>query len=141
MKRIFKVLWIDLCFLCMVMPVNAKEDGIGFLCELAEWYNAPLEDCLTVQKGTIEGPSGKETYYNLDMSSIVQRLENMGVEGSYWVRQDGVKMYGQYVMVAANLDLRSLGTVLPTSLGLGIVCDTGGFASANPTQLDIAVTW
>ena len=44
-------------------------------------------------------------------------------------------------MVAANLDLRPKGTILDTSLGKGIVCDTGSFAKTNKTQIDIAVTW
>ena len=44
-------------------------------------------------------------------------------------------------MVAADYNIRPRGTILETSLGTGIVCDTGGFASSNPTQLDIAVSW
>lgn len=59
----------------------------------------------------------------------------------YWVRDDGVKMLGQYVIVAANYEIRPRGTIIESSLGLAIVCDTGGFAKRNPTQLDIAVTW
>ena len=65
----------------------------------------------------------------------------MGYDYEYWVRDDGVKMLGDYVMVAANLNLRPRGSLVETSLGTGIVCDTGGFAKKNPTQLDIAVTW
>ena len=44
-------------------------------------------------------------------------------------------------MVAANLGLRPYGTIVATSLGAGIVVDTGTFASSNRTQLDIAVAW
>ena len=44
-------------------------------------------------------------------------------------------------MVAANLNVHPRGSIVETSLGLGIVCDTGGFASGNATQLDIAVSW
>ena len=62
-------------------------------------------------------------------------------EYPYWVREDGVKMLGNYVMVAANLDLRPRGSKVPTSLGMGLVCDTGGFARNNRTQLDIATSW
>jgi hypothetical protein len=61
--------------------------------------------------------------------------------GDYWVREDGVKMLGPYVMVAANLNTRPRGTVVETSLGLGIVCDTGDFAKKNPMALDIATDW
>ena len=50
-------------------------------------------------------------------------------------------MFGDYVMVAANLDIRPKGTLVETSLGTGIVCDTGGFANSNMYQLDIATTW
>ncbi len=62
-------------------------------------------------------------------------------EYPYWVRSDGCKMLGDYIIVAANLDMRPRGTILPCSLGMAIVCDTGGFAKKNPYQLDIAVTW
>ncbi len=96
---------------------------------------------LTKRRGTITGPSGKETYYNLNMSVIVRKMHGMGYDYEYWVRDDGVKMLGDYVMVAANLNLRPRGSLVETSLGTGIVCDTGGFAKKNPTQLDIAVTW
>ncbi|MGM9941156.1 MAG: SH3 domain-containing protein [Bulleidia sp.] len=96
---------------------------------------------LTPGSGTIIGPSGKETYYNLNMSVCVANAQRAGAQGEYWVREDGVKMLGDYVMVAANFAIRPLGTIVPTSLGMGIVVDTGGFALNNPTQLDIAVAW
>ena len=44
-------------------------------------------------------------------------------------------------MVAANLGIRPKGTLIETSVGTGIVVDTGGFAKRNKTQLDIAVNW
>lgn len=91
--------------------------------------------------GTVEGPSGKETYYNLPMSRVVEIMHELGFEGEYWVRDDGVKMFGDYIMVAADLSHRPKGTILPTSLGMGIVCDTGGFVKWNSYQIDIAVAW
>ncbi len=91
--------------------------------------------------GTIQGPSGKETYYNLNMSGVVSIMKGMGINYNYWIREDGVKMYGDYVMVAANLQVRPRGTIIQTSLGTGMACDTGGFAKDNPYQLDIAVNW
>lgn len=113
--------------------------------ENAEWnieststWTGPV---LSASAGSIEGPSGKETYYNLDMSSVVSNLKAHGVQGDYWERADGAKMYGAYVMVAANLNIRPYGTILPTSLGMGIVCDTGSFAQSNATQLDVATDW
>lgn len=99
---------------------------------------------LTKSKGVVIGPSGKETYYNLNMSGVVRIMRNLGyteAEYPYWVREDGVKMLGNYVMVAANFNIRPRGTIVPSSLGDAIVCDTGGFAHNNPTQLDIAVSW
>ena len=94
--------------------------------------------------GSIMGPSGKETYYNLDMSVCVKVMRRMGFseeEYPYAVRSDGVKTLGGYVMVAANLGIRPKGTLIETSVGTGIVVDTGGFAKRNRTQLDIAVNW
>jgi len=98
-------------------------------------------DCLTPSKGVHYGVSGKETYYNLDMSGVVSIMRSMGNNDPYWVREDGVKMLGGYVMVAADFNIRPRGSLIETSLGTGIVCDTGGFAASNPTQLDIATTW
>lgn len=103
----------------------------------SEWNGAKL----TRQAGTVQGPSGKETYYNLNMSGVVSRLHRLGYQGDYWVRDDGVKMFGSYILVAASFDIRPIGTILPTSLGMGIVADTGGFARHNKYQLDIATNW
>ncbi len=96
---------------------------------------------LSKRRGVNYGPSGKETYYNLNMSTVVSIMRSMGYTGEYWVREDGCKMLGEYIMVAANLNLRPRGSIVETSLGDAIVCDTGGFAKRNPTQIDIAVTW
>ncbi|MBR2257665.1 MAG: hypothetical protein IJ899_10140 [Blautia sp.] len=96
---------------------------------------------LNTMSGTVMGPSGKETYYNLDMSGVVSIMRSMGNEDPYWVREDGCKMLGDYIMCAANLQVHPRGSLVPCSLGMAIVCDTGGFADWNPEQLDIAVTW
>lgn len=99
---------------------------------------------LTKSAGTVQGPSGKETYYNLNMSGVVKIMRGLGYteeDYPYWVREDGCKMLGPYIMVAANFSIRPRGTTIETSLGTGIVCDTGGFARSNPTQLDIATSW
>lgn len=91
--------------------------------------------------GTVQGPSGKETYYNLPMGGVVSIMRGMGNNDAYWVRADGVKMLGNYIMVAADLSIRPRGSIVETSLGPGIVCDTGTFIYSNPYQLDIAVEW
>ena len=99
---------------------------------------------LTAEMGVNYGPNGKETYYNLDMSGVVDIMRNMRYseeEYPYWVREDGCKMLGKYIMVATNFDIRPRGTLVETSLGTGLACDTGEFAYYDATQIDIAVTW
>lgn len=104
------------------------------------WSGAPLAK----SRGAIEGPSGRETYYNLNMTGVVNGMRRMGFDAAnypYAVREDGAKMLGPYIMVAANLSLRPKGSLVQTSMGIGIVADTGGFAAHNHTQLDIATNW
>lgn len=99
---------------------------------------------LTQSAGVNYGPSGRETYYNLDMSGVISAMRGLGYSEQdypYWEREDGAKMLGNYVMVAADLNTRPKGTVLQCSLGSAIVCDTGSFVNSDAQQLDIAVTW
>lgn len=99
---------------------------------------------LTARAGTVMGPSGKETYYNLPMQGVVNRMRRLGYDAEnwpYWIRSDGCKMLGDKIMVAANLNVHPRGSVVETSLGSGLVCDTGGFARNNPYQLDLATNW
>ena len=96
---------------------------------------------LTASGGVNYHGEQKETYYNLNMDQVVTNAQEAGIQGEYWVREDGVKMYGEYVIVAANLDVHPIGSTVETSLGTGIVLDTGGFATENPTQVDIATDW
>lgn len=107
-------------------------------------YYVIQENAITPSAGVFAGPNGKESYYNLGMGNVIRSMRDIGYseeEYPYWIREDGAKMLGQYVMVAANLELRPKGTIIETSLGEAIVCDTGGFAAYNPTQLDIATDW
>lgn len=119
-------------------PLTATESD-------ASGYEYPEGSALTAYAGVYYNANGnKETYYNLNMSGVVNIMRGYGFseeEYPYWVREDGVKMLGPYVMVAANLGTYPRGTTVYTSLGTGLVCDTGGFAANNPTQLDIAVSW
>ena len=99
---------------------------------------------LTASMGVNYGPQGKETYYNLPMGGVVSIMRGMGFDESeypYWEREDGCKMLGPYIMVAANLDVFPRGSTVECSLGMALVCDTGGFAYDNPYQLDIATNW
>ena len=96
---------------------------------------------LSPSAGVVMGPSGKETYYNLNMSGVISILQGMGINEEYWVREDGVKMYGDYIIAACAFDIRPRGSYVETSLGTAICADTGTFAYDNPTQIDIAVDW
>lgn len=107
-------------------------------------YHPATEGCLTPSGGVFNGPSGRETYYNLDMSNVIRYMRELGYseeEYPYWVRDDGCKMFGDYIMVAANWDIRPRGTILETSLGTAIVVDTGSFIYTYPEGVDIAVAW
>ena len=105
-------------------------------------YTQPTGDgVLTASKGVNYYGNQKETYYNLPMDGVISIAKSQGIEGEYWVREDGCKMYGNYIIVAANLDTHHRGSLVETSLGTGIVLDTGGFAASNPNQVDIATDW
>ena len=105
-------------------------------------YDPQPGDHLTKSGGVYYGPSGKETYYNLNMNGVVSNAQNMGIEGEYWVREDGCKMYGDYVICAADLNVHPRGSLVESSLGTCIVLDTGGFATnGSGVALDIAVDW
>lgn len=104
------------------------------------WNGARLNPSV----GTIIGPSGKETYYNLPMNGVINIMRSLGYDEEnypYGVREDGVKTLGGYIMVAADLGVHPRGSLVETSLGTAIVCDTGTFALTNRYQLDVAVTW
>ena len=110
------------------------EDGIEET-ESFEW-NGPV---LTKSGGIVpadETPSGlKETWYNLPMYGCLD-LMGLSYDG-YGVRENGVKTYNGYVMVASpNLEKWPKGTYIETTHGMGYVvdeCPTG--------SLDIAVNW
>lgn len=101
-------------------------------------------DELTKSSGVCSGPSGKETWYNLPMDKVIKSMRNRGYTESeypYYIREDGVKTLGGYVMVAADLNKYNKGDLVETSKGTGIVCDTGEFAETGDADIDIAVTW
>jgi len=102
------------------------------------------DDRITKERGGYMGPSGRETYYNLNMSLCVAYMRDLGydeIEYPYWIRDDGAKMLGNYVMCAANWSIRPKGTILETSLGDAIVVDTGDFVLDYPYGVDLAVDW
>lgn len=100
--------------------------------------------CLTKERGVFIGPSGREKYYNLPMGTVVNNMRAMGYgEAEYpvWVREDGVRMFGPFVMIAANTYERPKGTILDTSLGEAIVVDHCVAAETDTGLIDVAVTW
>jgi len=72
---------------------------------------------------------------------VIQRAQANGITGVYWENADGLKMYGSYIIVAANYDIYPYGSLVNTSRGMGIVLDTGEFIKKNPTMIDLAVAW
>lgn len=126
--------------------------GPGFDYDVPEWISAdvrqfPMVDSiLSTFTGVNEyGPVGKETYYNLDMSGVLSLMYSQGYsseEFPYWERyEDGAKMFGPYIMVAANLDVYPKGTILDCSMGKAMVVDKCEAAYYSNVVLDIAVTW
>lgn len=104
----------------------------------------PEKPHLTKSGGVFAGPSGTEKYYNLPMGGCITEMRNMGYtveEYPYYIREDGAKMLGKYVMCAADLSWRPKGTILETSLGMAIVVDTGSFRYSDSNMLDMCVDW
>ena len=122
-------------------------NGGEFTEEYKQYINStiPKEGVLNKYDGTIRNRWGnKETYYNLPMNGVVKIMRNYGYSQSsypYWVRADGAKMLGPYVMIAANLKTYHRCTVVNISLGKAIVADTGDFAYQNVYQFDVATSW
>lgn len=140
--------------LCLINPDRQVEEIIydenpeDHIEELYEVEN-PLNDSssqlehtntgvLTPSKGVNYFNGRKETYYNLDMSGCVSIMRSLGNSDEYWIRSDGCKMLGDYIMCAANLSIYPRGSLVETSLGTAIVVDTG-YLDSN--QIDIAVSW
>ena len=125
-----------------------QEDSVIIQEAQKKWWEAEKSvwrgAILTAQAGTIQGPSGKETYYNLPMQGVVNRMRRLGYDAEnypYYIREDGAKCLGPYILCAASFDIRPIGTILETSRGKAIVADTGSFSRSNPTQIDLAMQW
>ena len=94
---------------------------------------------LTAKMGIINFNGHKETWYNIPMNKVIARTDaKLGVSGLYHVREDGVKMYGDWVIVAADKSVTRY-TFVETSLGTGIVLDN--HTTGDPNLYDIATTW
>lgn len=113
--------------------------------EPVETTSEGVESVLTASKGVNYNINGnRETWYNLNMSGVIQIMRDNGFSEEdypYWIREDGCKMLGPYIMVAANHSIYPRGTTIHTSLGEGLVCDTGSFIYSYPYGIDIATNW
>ncbi len=95
---------------------------------------------LTAKMGVFINKYGyTETYYNLDMTNVINRTDQeLGLTGLYWIRGDGIKMYGPWVIVAAHPSVTRY-SLVETSRGTGIVMDT--HTKDNKKLIDLATTW
>jgi len=93
---------------------------------------------LTAGLGRITYQGHTETWYNLPMQNVVQRAQDMGIPAEYSVRDDGVKMFGPWVIVAAHPS-KIRYTLVDTSLGQGVILDT--HEMPDEELIDIAVEW
>ena len=117
---------------------TVPDDNFVYTEPYDEVYSYPTGDVLNPDSGINYYYGTLETYYNLDMSGVVDWMHSLGYDYEYWVREDGVKMFGPYVMVAADYGWMPKGSILETSLGLAMVCDTG---EGGWYWTDIAVDW
>lgn len=121
--------WIDENYIPPVKSVSTPSQ---------QDVNYPTGDVLTPSSGVNYYNGRMETYYNLPMGGVLDIMYSLGYSGEYWVRSDGVKMFGGYVMVACDFGEYPRGSIIETSLGTAIVCDTG---SGGYGWTDIAVVW
>ena len=104
--------------------------------------NKPINP-LTAAKGAhiftdSNGVAHRETYYDLPMNVVMGACGG----GNYTVRGDGAKVDSEgYILIAANLGNYPRCSIVETSMGLGRVYDTGGFAVRHPHGFDLATDW
>lgn len=97
---------------------------------------------LTAAAGSItyyakDGRYTRETWCDLNPNNLAKLMKEQGIDLDFWIREDGVYMYGDYVMVAADIphmdgteqaaEYRK-GDLVETSLGTGMVVDLCGMA-------------
>ena len=102
--------------------------------------NSGYDYKLTRSLGRVDGVSEVETWYNLPMDLVIENMRKRGYSEAdylFYIRNDGVKMFGDFVIVAADLNKYPRGSVVYTTLGQGMVLDTG----EDLDVFDIAVIW
>lgn len=93
---------------------------------------------LTAALGRITYGNHTETWYDLPMNKVIQRSQDAGIPCEYWIDERGVKMFGQWVIVAAHKS-KTRYTFVDTSLGEGIILD---YHTCSDKELyDIATDW
>ena len=103
----------------------------------------PGPNALTRAKGAQQytdskGVTHRETYYDLNMNGVMGACGG----GGYTVRADGAKVDKDgYILIAANLGNYPRCSLVETSMGIGRVYDTGGFAVRHPHGFDLATDW
>ena len=95
---------------------------------------------LTAKSGVFRnsGTGLTEKYYNLPMQKVVQQAKDMGIPAEYWIREDGVKMFGPWIICASHPS-RTRYSRIQTSLGEAIILDR--HTVNDPDLIDIATAW
>ena len=98
-----------------------------------------LSIVLTAVLGRVQYGNHTETWYDLQMDRVIEKTDSdLGVSGLYNVREDGVKCYGPWVIVATHPSIPRYSFV-ETSLGQGIVLDRHEMSDKD--LYDIATDW
>lgn len=96
-----------------------------------------------------DGPNGTEDYYNVPMEETIRVARAKGYSEEnypYWIREDGCKMFGKFIICATDYDVHSYGSIINTSLGKAIVIDTNYTVDKDDSwhycsDIDIATEW
>lgn len=99
-----------------------------------------LAAVLTARMGTINYIDHCETWYDLPMKRVVERADqHYGIQGVFAIREDGVKTYNGFVILATDWGKYPYGSTLETSLGTGVVLDA--HTANNENIVDVATAW
>lgn len=93
---------------------------------------------LTASIGRITYGNHVETWYDLPMNKVIQRSQDAGIPCEYWIDERGVKMFGEWVIVASHPSVPRY-SLVETSLGTGIILDRHSVDNVN--LYDIATVW
>ena len=124
------------------------ENNVASFISDKEWNGEALTSTMGI---LTNGPAGEfESFYDADcicnvgMDNCVKYMRDLGYDEEtypYYIRDDGVRMFGDYVMVASNNKVLPKGTIIETSLGTAMVVDACGSAEKITNQVDIATNW